>query len=71
VKKWDPSTLPIWLDEDFYKTQILPRLQRLTAKKICLTIDVSAPYALLIKRGERVAHPRHWLELANLTNVRT
>jgi len=32
-------------------------------------VDKSKPYATLIKRGDRIPHPRHWLALAKLTDV--
>ena len=67
TREWDPSTLPKWLDEDFYRKEILPRLSEHTVKKIRLAIDVSHPYATLIKRGERIPHPRHWMPLAKLS----
>ena len=69
-RKWDPSTLPKWLDEDFYRLEILPRLSTLTVKEIRLSIDVSHPYATLIKRGDKLPHPRHWLALAKLADYR-
>ena len=70
LRKWDPNDLPKWLDEDFYRREILPRLATFAVKKIRLAIDVSHPYATLIKRGERIPHPRHWLALAELTGHR-
>jgi hypothetical protein len=69
LKKWNPSELPKWLDEDFYKREVLPRLADFTVKKIRLAIDVSHPYATLIKRGDRTPHPRHWLALSKLISV--
>jgi len=69
LRRWDPSTLPNWLDEDFYRREILPRLASFAVKKIRLAISVSHPYADLIRKGERIPHPRHWLALANF--VRT
>jgi hypothetical protein len=69
LRKWNPSELPKWLDEDFYRREILPRLSEFTVKVIRLAIDVSHPYATLIKRGERIPHPRHWLTLAKLADV--
>ena len=66
LRKWNPSELPKWLDEDFYLRKILPALSRLTVKSIRAAIDVSHPYATLIRRGERTPHPRHWLPLAIL-----
>jgi hypothetical protein len=67
LRKWHPSDLPKWLDEDFYRPEILPPLAKLTVKKIRLAIDVSHPYATLIRRGVSIPHPRHWLPLAELT----
>ena len=70
LRNWHPSDLPTWLDEDCYRREILPRLSKLTVKKIRLAIDVSHPYATLIRRGISVPHPRHWLPLAELTGHR-
>jgi len=69
LRKWDPSTIPHWLDEDFYRKEILPRLFTLTVKRLRLAIDVSHPYATLIKRGDKIPHPRHWLALAKLADI--
>jgi hypothetical protein len=68
-RKWNPSELPKWLDEDFYLRKILPALSRLTMKSIRTAIDVSRPYAL-IRRGERTPHFRHWLPLAILAGIK-
>jgi len=67
LRRWNPADLPQWLDQDFYRTEILPRLSAFTAKAIRLAMDVSHPYATLIKRGERMPRPRHWLALSDLT----
>lgn len=67
LKKWNPSELPKWLDEDFYRREVLPRLADFTVKKIRLAIDVSHPYSTLIKRGDKIPHPRHWVRLTELT----
>jgi len=69
LRQWKPSELPEWLDEETYKREILPRLRKFTVKAIRLTLDVSHPYATLIKCGDRIPHPRHWLTLAKLTDV--
>jgi hypothetical protein len=69
LRKWDPSDLPSWLDENFYRRKILPRLAEFTVKKIRVAIDVSHPYATLIKRGLKIPHPRHWIRLAGLAGV--
>jgi hypothetical protein len=70
LRKWNQSALPKWLDEDFYRVEILPRLAEFTIKKIRMAIDVSHPYATLIKRGSNILHPRHWLTLAELAGYR-
>jgi hypothetical protein len=69
-RKWNPKDLPKWLDEEFYRREILPRLSVLTVKTIRSVIDVSHPYATLIKRGERIPHQRHWQPLAELVGMR-
>jgi hypothetical protein len=66
LRKWNPSDLPKWLDEDTYRREILPRLVKFTVKAIRLRLGVSHPYATLIKRGLRIPHPRHWMPLAEL-----
>jgi CRISPR-associated protein Cas1 len=69
LRKWNPQDLPKWLDEDFYRREILPRLSSFTVKKIRLAIDVSHPYATLIRRGTLLPHPRHWFTLAKFVGV--
>jgi hypothetical protein len=70
LRKWNPSDLPGWLDEDIYRRNILPLLSKFTVKSIRLTLGVSHPYATLIKRGISIPHPRHWLPLADLAGYR-
>jgi len=67
LRRWNPSDLPKWFDEDFYRREVLPRLSTFTVKKIRIAMDVSHPYATLIRRGICIPHPRHWLPLAELT----
>jgi CRISPR-associated endonuclease Cas1 len=68
-RRWNPSDLPSWLDEEFYRRKVLPRLSNLTAKKIREAMDVSHPYATFVKRGLKIPHPRHWMRLAGLAGV--
>jgi CRISPR-associated endonuclease Cas1 len=70
LRKWNPSDLPRWLDEDTYRRDILPLLSKFTVKSIRLTLGVSHPYATLIRRGTTIPHRRHWLPLAELTGHR-
>jgi len=69
LSKWDPSQLPKWLDEDFYRARVMPKLTNTTIKKIRTAIDVSHPYAAMIRNGHRIPHPRHWMALADLVCV--
>lgn len=70
LRKWSPSDLPTWLDEDTYRREVMPRLATLTVKRIRLAISVSHPYATLIKRGQKIPHPRHWQPLAKLVRFK-
>ena len=63
---WSPSNLPEWLNEEFYLKQIQPRLRAIKVREIAHAIQVSKPYAALIRAGRRRPHPRHWQELAEL-----
>jgi hypothetical protein len=69
LKRWSTSDLPTWLDEEYYRNKIIPSLAGLTLKTIRTTIDVSNPYAAMIRKGERIPHPRHWLKLADLVGI--
>jgi CRISPR-associated endonuclease Cas1 len=40
LRKWNPSDLPAWLDEDTYRRDILPLLSKFTVKSIRLTLGV-------------------------------
>jgi len=57
------------LDEKFYKELVQPRLLAVPVPKIMARLSVSEPYALGIRAGRRVPHPRHWLALARLAGV--
>jgi CRISPR-associated endonuclease Cas1 len=70
IRHWDATTLPAWLNRDFYITRIQPALARVTKAAIRETLEVSEPYALWIHNGQRVPHPRHWQILAELVGIR-
>jgi CRISPR-associated endonuclease Cas1 len=69
LKAWTPAGKPGWLDEQFYREQIQPRLAAVTVATIVSTLAVSVPYATNIRAGRRRPHPRHWLRLARLVGV--
>jgi hypothetical protein len=65
-RKWNPIDLPEWLDEEYYRSKVLPALARLTITKIQVAMDVTFPYAAMVRKGIRIPHPRHWLALSKL-----
>lgn len=66
---WDPASNPTWLTEQFYKDHIQGALRRVQVPVIQRELSVSEPYALRIRGGRCIPHPRHWLKLAEITNV--
>jgi CRISPR-associated endonuclease Cas1 len=68
LKVWNPSEKPAWLDERFYRERIQPRLQTVQVHKIHAALSVSEPYAVRIRSGQCIPHPRHWLNLAGLVD---
>ncbi|HVB86526.1 MAG TPA: CRISPR-associated endonuclease Cas1 [Candidatus Dormibacteraeota bacterium] len=69
LKKWHASDLPHWLNEETYRLKVQPRLSSTSVPKISAALGISQPYATDIRAGSRVAHPRHWLILAELIGV--
>ena len=67
---WDPKSLPSWLTEECYIQKIQPLLRTKKVREIALAMQVSQPYAAFIRSGRRRPHPRHWLALGALVNVR-
>jgi hypothetical protein len=69
ISWWSPSSLPAWLDKEFYVQKI--RRSNLNSKtvrvrEITQAMQVSQPYAAFIRSGRRSPHPRHWKALADL-----
>jgi hypothetical protein len=56
IRSWNPSQLPSWLNEKAYRNKILSRLSKFTVKTIRLALEVSHPYASMIRKGERIPH---------------
>jgi CRISPR-associated endonuclease Cas1 len=69
LKAWNPSNNPKWLNQEFYRERIIPRLKIITVPKIVSTLSVSEPYATNIRAGRCTPHPRHWLVLARLVGI--
>jgi len=66
---WSPSSLPAWLNEEFYVQKIQPQLRTLKVREIAQAMQVSQPYAAFIRSGRRRPHPRHWQALAQLAGA--
>jgi hypothetical protein len=66
---WDASSLPSWLTEECYAQKVQPRLRAIKVKEIAQAMQVSKPYAALIRAGHRHPHPRHWQALARMVGV--
>ena len=68
---WSPSSLPAWLNEEYYTAKIQPRLRTVKVREIAHALQVSKPYASFIRAGRRRPHPRHWKALAELVGAST
>jgi hypothetical protein len=66
---WSPSSLPAWLNTEFYVQKIQPQLKTVRVREIAQAMQVSLPYAAFIRSGRRRPHPRHWQVLARLTGL--
>jgi hypothetical protein len=63
---WRTSELPAWLTKDAYIREVQPRLKTITLSALASTLGTSLPYAVDIRSGRRIQHPRHWHSLAQL-----
>jgi CRISPR-associated endonuclease Cas1 len=66
---WNASDLSAWLNENFYLTEIQPRLPRITLSVLSSKLGISIPYAVDIRSARRIPHRRHWELLAQLVGV--
>ena len=66
---WESSDLPAWMNEKSYMQEIQPRLKAITLSVLASKLSISIPYAVDIRSGRRIPHPRHWETLAQLVGV--
>jgi len=66
---WQASELPSWLTRDFFLREIQPKLKGITLSAIASRLGISLAYAVDVRSGRRVPHPRHWQTLAQLVDV--
>jgi hypothetical protein len=65
---WDRRSLPSWLTEECYVQKVQPLLKNKKVREIAQAMQVSQPYAALI-RAQRRPHPRHWQVLTKLAGI--
>jgi hypothetical protein len=65
-RAWKPSDQPVWLTEECYVSKVKPQLVSQSSRGIARALNVSLSYAIQIRHGRVVPHPRHWLVLARL-----
>jgi CRISPR-associated endonuclease Cas1 len=65
---WNPMEKPDWLDEKMYRSKVQPQLAQILVPRIMSALSISEPYAVRIRAGRCIPHPRHWLELSKLAN---
>jgi CRISPR-associated endonuclease Cas1 len=68
-KIWKSESLPDWFNEKFYRDQIQRKISKIQVRTIQFGLSVSEPYALRIRGGACIPHPRHWQKLAALANL--
>jgi CRISPR-associated endonuclease Cas1 len=70
LQAWNPADQPAWLTNEYYTSQIQPRLIQFTRPRIAEALSLSSSaYAGEIRNGKIVPHPRHWLKLAELAGI--
>jgi len=69
IRAWNPSNLPEWLNEETYRRDIQPKLASVKLPTLMAAMGISKPYAINIRSGKRLPHPRHWQRLAQLAGV--
>jgi CRISPR-associated endonuclease Cas1 len=69
LRVWNPKDKPDWLNDKTYIEKIRPKLSTIIVPRIMTALGVSEPYALRIRAGRCIPHPRHWLALAHLVGV--
>jgi CRISPR-associated endonuclease Cas1 len=65
IAAWESATRQDGALPD-YQRDIFPKLKHVSLNALLQATGLSLRYCWLIRRGERVPHPRHWAALANL-----
>jgi hypothetical protein len=64
VRKWDERHGKL-TDLSAFQREFLPGIQSLPLSQLVEATGLSLRYVSLIRRGERIPHPRHWQAFAN------
>jgi len=68
-KAWDPASHPSWLNQEAYRQKIQPLLKGISTSALATALGVSWAYASLVRKGQKLPHPRHWGTLAQLVDI--
>jgi CRISPR-associated endonuclease Cas1 len=62
-RQWEATRSDQPADPDWFRKEILPRLQEIPLYVLARSTGLSHSYLSLIRRGVKTPHPRHWLSL--------
>ena len=65
IAKWERKN-PVQADPQSFEREIRPKLTGVSLAAMVRATGLSQPYCAMIRRGERVPHPRHWEALRGL-----
>lgn len=65
-QEWDATHPDTEVDEEVFRTEILPGLQGVPLSTLASATGLSQQYCSLIRRGLKVPHHRHWETLGDL-----
>jgi hypothetical protein len=57
--EWDQAN-PEPADPEVFRREILPLIEEVPLRRLVEATGLSLRYCSLIRRGEKVPHPRHW-----------
>jgi hypothetical protein len=66
--KWDEAHPDVEVDEEVFRSEILPGLQGVPLSTLAAATGLSQQYCSLIRRGLKMPHSRHWQSLRELTS---
>ena len=68
-QSWDPASLPEWLTQEFYVSNIQPKLASVPRPVIAEHIGISIHYAGQVRTGIYIPHRRFWKKLGELVGT--